>query len=90
MKIEYTPQFQNQYKQYISKDKNLRQDFKDALDLFKQGIDLYNSELRDHPLKNKLKGYRSFSINYSYRVVYRIRGGVVVLFRVGPHDEVYK
>ncbi len=50
-----------------------------------------NPNLRDHPLKGNLKGFRSFSAAWDLRVVYREKGGfvTVMLIDVGSHNQVY-
>ena len=47
--------------------------------------------LRDHALKGKMKGLRSFSAGWDLRVIYREEGGfiTIILVNVGSHNQVY-
>lgn len=53
--------------------------------------DRSNPALRDHPLKGKMKGLRSFSASWNLRIIYREEGGFaeVFLINVGSHNQVY-
>lgn len=53
--------------------------------------DRSNPALRDHPLKGRMKGLRSFSASWDLRVIYREEGGfiTVILLDVGSHNQVY-
>ena len=48
--------------------------------------------LRLHPLKGKLKGLHSVSINISYRITieFILAEHEIVLVNIGSHDEAYK
>lgn|GEM_PF-5627093 len=35
-------------------------------------------------------GLKSFSVNSSYRVIYKQKGEDLVSLKIGPHEEVYK
>ena len=49
-----------------------------------------NPVLQDHPLTGKMNKNRAFSITNDIRVIYRIvDDGVVELFDIGTHDQVY-
>lgn len=54
-------------------------------------VDRSNPALRDHPLKGKMKGLRSFSAAWDLRVIYREEGGfiTIILMDVGSHNQVY-
>ena len=60
-----------------------------ALALFE--MSRQNPALRDHALKGKMKGYRSFSAGWDLRVIYREEGGfiTIILIDVGSHNQVY-
>jgi addiction module RelE/StbE family toxin len=51
----------------------------------------YNTQLKTHNLKGSLKGYSAFSINYTYRVVFKFTSdrSKAILIDIGTHDEVY-
>jgi len=49
--------------------------------------------LKDHELKGKMKGLRSFSITGDYRIIYEKceNGEVIFIFvNIGTHSKVYK
>jgi mRNA-degrading endonuclease YafQ of YafQ-DinJ toxin-antitoxin module len=52
----------------------------------------HHPSLRMHPLKGKLDGLHSVSINMSFRITLEmiIVGQEIVLINVGNHDEVYR
>lgn len=47
--------------------------------------------LRDHPLKGKMKGLRSFSAGWDLRIIYREEDGfiTIILIDAGTHNQVY-
>lgn len=51
----------------------------------------YYPALRLHPLRGKLKGLYSISINMKYRVTLEllIQNQEIILIDIGSHDEVY-
>ncbi len=54
--------------------------------------DPFLPSLRLHPLRGKLKGLYSVSINYSYRMTLTIRISEkeITLLDIGSHDELYQ
>ena len=47
----------------------------------------HHEQLRVHKLKGKLKGFYSFSISYSHRIVFAyVDRSTVVFLAVGDHD----
>lgn len=52
----------------------------------------HHPSLRLHPLKGRLEGLHSVSINMSYRVTLEmiITDREIILINVGDHDEVYR
>lgn len=49
--------------------------------------DCFNPRLKTHKLKGKLEGFWSFSINYSYRIMFEFRGkGKVDFIDAGDHS----
>lgn len=46
--------------------------------------------LRNHPLKGKLKGYRSINITGDWRAIYFVSGEDVIFAELGRHSELYK
>ncbi len=67
----------------------------DLLDEIDQKIELFKANpnhpfLKTHKLNGKFEGLWSFSVNYSYRIVFQYLSKTeVVLFAVGTH-EIYK
>jgi addiction module RelE/StbE family toxin len=59
----------------------------EKIKLFKTGT--HDKELRVHKLHGRLAGRHSFSVNYRYRIVYRILGQEYTLLDIGTH-EVYE
>ena len=50
-------------------------------------VDCFDARLKTHKLKGSLKEYWSFSINYSYRILFEFQDdGVVGLIDVGTHS----
>lgn len=46
----------------------------------------FDKSLRTHKLKGKLKEYWSFSVNYSYRIVFMFIGkNEVIFYDIGDH-----
>lgn len=46
----------------------------------------FHPSLRPHPLKGKLKGLWSISINMHYRMIFQLEGSEVVFISIGKHD----
>lgn len=66
----------------------LQTEVKEKISLFQQ--DPGHSFLKTHKLRGELRGKWSFSVNYSYRIVFQyLSKKEVVLLCVGNHD-VYK
>lgn len=76
-------------KAYAKLDSKQRKLVNRAITLFME--DRSNPALRDHPLKGKLAGLRSFSASWDLRVIYREEGGfvTVILIDAGTHNQVY-
>lgn len=85
MNIIYTPAFIRQYKKLSTP---LKVEAKEKIELFKS--DPAHNFLRTHKLKGILKDRWSFSVNYSYRIVFRYLNKETAIFlAIGNHD-VYK
>ena len=83
--IYYTPTFRKQFNK-IPKSIKLKAYKKESL--FRN--DPFTKSLKTHKLKGNFKNYWSFSIDYSYRIVFRFISSSKILFvDVGKHD-VYK
>ncbi len=80
--ILYTTQFKRAYKK-------LPMEVKIAVQgrelIFKE--DCFNARLKTHKLSGKWAGYWSFSVGYSYRVLFIFMdGGYVGFFNIGDHS----
>ena len=85
MKIAYAPNFLRQYKKL---PRGLQLEVKEKIDLFKS--DPNHKFLKTHKLKGSLKNRWSFSVNYSYRIIFgHLTKDEVILLAVGDHS-VYK
>lgn len=81
MKIYYSTKFEKEYRKLPKKIK-LAAEKKEKL--FRK--DPYFAQLKTHKLTGKLKGYWSFSVNYSYRIVFEFADEKIVWFHsVGTH-----
>ena len=75
-------------RQYGRLPRGLQEEVREKIALFRS--DQHHPFLKTHKLKGRLRGRWSFSVNYSYRIVFRFEGkGAAVLLAVGDHD-VYK
>ncbi len=85
MKIAYKPSFIRLFKKLPDE---LQEEARDKIGLFKQKKN--HKKLRVHPLFGKLKGFKSFSVNYKYRIIFKIeQQNTAVLMLIGSHD-IYK
>lgn len=79
--------FEKHFKQRISQNKKLREQFKKRLTLFIAGNLGY--PLHDHALTGKLAGKRAFSIAGDVRVIYVELEDSIIFLDVGSHTQVY-
>ena len=83
--IEYAPSFLNQLKKLPPE---LQKEAIEKIDLFKDRSK--HRRLEVHKLKGKMVGKSSFSVNYSYRIVFKwLPDGAAGLLAIGDH-AVYK
>lgn len=83
--VNYSSFFKRKYKQLSRHQKD---DFKQAIELFVENP--FHSSLKTHKLKGKLKGFWSFSINYSDRILFKFsEKDAVNLINIGDHS-IYK
>jgi len=81
MKVAFHPNFIRIFKKLPVA---LQEEIRQKISLFEQ--DQANISLKNHKLHGKLKNYYSFSVNYSYRILYKKHGKIVVLAEIGTHD----
>lgn len=86
-KIKRDRTFEKHFKERISPNKQLVNQFKDSLELFTEDK---LSFLDDHALRGKLTGKRAFSVANDIRVIYAELSEVIVFLDIGNHDQVYK
>ncbi len=85
MEILYKPTF---IRQYNKLEPLLQEEVSEKIELFRKVTN--HKQLKVHKLKGELKDFYSFSVNYSYRVVFLYETKQkVVLLAVGDH-AVYK
>ncbi|MBI4378154.1 MAG: type II toxin-antitoxin system mRNA interferase toxin, RelE/StbE family [Nitrospinae bacterium] len=80
--INFSSFFKRRYKQLTDQQKA---DFKYAIQLFTENP--FHPKLKTHKLKGKWKGFCSFSINYSDRVLFKLSDkDTVDLINIGDHS----
>lgn len=81
MKIYYSSKFAKEYKR-LSKRVKITAEKREKI--FRANP--FDHGLKTHRLSGKLKGYRSFSIDYSHRIIFEFAGKDIVWFHsVGTH-----
>jgi len=85
IEISYTSKFAKNFKRL---DVNIRSKAKQRIGVFQ--IDPYNPLLKTHKLTGQLKDFHSFSVNYSYRILFAFENSSSVTFiDIGTHS-IYK
>ena len=87
MKLYYANQFLRSFKK-LPAEIQLR--VRKAIDIFRN--DPFNAQLQNHKLKGRHKKLRAFSAAHDLRIIYKEEENhaVVLIIRVGTHDQVYK
>lgn len=85
MNLYYSDKFAKAYKKLPNKIKDLAEEREE---IFRQ--DPFDSKLKTHKLKGRLKTFYSFSVNYSYRIVFHFKSENEIIFDVIGTHEVYK
>jgi addiction module RelE/StbE family toxin len=82
IEIEYTKYFLRAYKKF---NPHLKEEVKDAIEKFKNPDN--HSKLKVHKLNGQFSDKYSFSVNYSYRIIFEYlkNNTVAVLLTVGDH-----
>jgi addiction module RelE/StbE family toxin len=81
MKVKFYPRF---IKQLNRLPLDLQEEVLTKIDLFIENP--YNSSLKSHKLQGRLKEFWSFSVNYSHRILYKIKDSEAVFAEIGTHD----
>ncbi|OGI95423.1 hypothetical protein A2917_02580 [Candidatus Nomurabacteria bacterium RIFCSPLOWO2_01_FULL_42_17] len=85
MKIFYTKKFEREYKK-LNKEIKLKVEAREVV--FRKNP--FSSTLKTHKLSGELEGFWSFSVDFSYRVVFEFfNDGNVFFHSIGSHD-IYK
>ena len=86
--ISFYPAFIRAFKKIIKNNPILFEKFQAKLNIFKENP--FDSQLKTHKLKGKLKDLFSFSIDYDCRIIFSFYENDKVIFEdIGTHDEVY-
>ena len=83
-RIEFTPLFNKQRK---ASPLEIKQAFRDALDLFAENPT--HAALRNHPLTGKYAGFRSIDVTDDWRALYRTEPERIIFVEIGTHDQLY-
>lgn len=87
--LVFTEQYNRRAARFLKRHPEVRAQYRKALQLLQSNP--HHPSLRLHPLKGKLKGLHSVSINLSYRITLElvIENKRIVPINVGDHDAVY-
>ena len=83
MKLLYWPKFKNQYKKLKPQ---IKIKVKEKLNLFSNNP--YDTRLKTHKLTGRLDGFHAFSIDQSYRVIFKFNYDATEaeFHLIGTHD----
>ena len=89
-KLLYPRSYIKRARSFIQKHPEVLSQYEKTLKLLE--LDPHHPSLRLHPLKGKLKGLHSVSINISYRITieFILTEHEIVLVNIGSHDEIYR
>jgi len=80
--------FKRNYKKLIKSNPEYKFLIKDKFAVFSENP--FDTKLKTHKLKGKLKEYHSFSITPDIRIIFRFENdSEVLLVDIGSHDSVY-
>lgn len=88
-RLIYPESYIRRARKFIKRHPGLIGQYQKTLELLE--INPHHPSLRLHPLKGKLAGLHSISINISYRISLEmvISEREIILVNIGTHDEVY-
>ena len=88
-KLVFTEQYSRRAARFLKRHPELRQQYLKTLQLLEANP--LHPSLRLHPLRGKLEGLHSVSINLSYRITLEllIQDEQIIPVNVGDHDAVY-
>lgn len=90
MKLIWSPKFKKSAEKFIKSNPELIKQFKATIRLLEENP--FNPLIKTHKLKGYLKECFSCSINYYYRIVFKMcdqEVDCIQLLNIGTHDEVY-
>ena len=87
--LVFTEQYNRRAANFLKRHPELRQQYLKTLQVLQANPQ--HPSLRLHPLKGKLSGLHSISINLSYRITLElwIQDARIIPVNVGDHDAVY-
>ena len=87
--LVFTEQYNRRAARFLKRHPDLRQQYPKTLQVLQANP--AHPSLRLHPLRGKLDGLHSVSINLSYRITLEllIQDGKIIPVNVGDHDGVY-
>jgi proteic killer suppression protein len=87
--LVFTEQYNRRAARFLKRHPDLRQQYLKTLQVLEANP--AHPSLRLHPLRGKLDGLHSVSINLSYRITLEllIQDGQIIPVNVGDHDAVY-
>lgn len=81
MKIAYYPSFMRQLKKLTL---DLQEEVFEKIEIFEENH--MHPSLKTHKLKGKMGYLYSFSVNYSWRIVFEIDNNEALFLEIGTHD----
>lgn len=88
MEIYYHAKFLKNYHKRIASSSKLKRLVKKKISLFLKNP--FDVVLKNHSLKGKKKGLRSFSVSPDLRIIYQeISKTTIVFLDIGSHNQVY-
>ena len=87
--LVFTEQYNRRAARFLKRHPELRQPYLKTLQLLE--LNPAHPSLRLHPLRGRLDGLHSVTINLSYRITLEllIQDGQIIPVNVGEHDTVY-
>lgn len=87
--LVFTEQYNRRAARFLKRHPELRQQYLKTLQVLEANP--AHPSLRLHPLRGKLDGLHSVSVNLSYRITLEllIQDGEIIPVNVGDHDAVY-
>jgi addiction module RelE/StbE family toxin len=84
-RIEFTPLFNKQRK---AAPLEIKQAFRDALDLFAENPN--HQALRNHPLIGKYAGFRSIDVTGDWRALYRTESECIIFVEISSSSKILR